>query len=451
MFPLGLGYLNSALCKAGYITRWHDYLVHSEPLEAVLRDFMPDYIGISLRNIDDVLIRRRETFHQLPVRICETIRRFTDAPVIIGGSGFSIFPESILEITGADFGISGEGEESLPALLRALESGTDYRMIPGLVYREGDSIHINASEPMNPEFEMHSADPPRDLVDYYAGTSSMLNIQTQRGCSFNCCYCTYPSIEGCANRFRDAVAVADEFERIAAMGARYIFIVDSVFNSSAEHVAAVCEELIRRNTGLRWGCFLRPAGLTPELMRLMARAGLAHIEFGSDSFADAVLEAYRKGFAFDDILNSSRMAADENIDYCHFLISGGPGETDRTLKEGFDNSLHLKNAVILAVVGMRIYPGTALHEMAIDEGRIDRDSKLLMPEYYISPALTEDSVFEYLSHFAESASGWIPGDPAGEYSSLVARLRKKGVTGPLWSYFAMIQRLIPPTLVASKK
>ena len=101
----------------------------------------------------------------------------------------------------------------------------------------------------------------------------------------------------------------------------------------------------------------------------MARAGLSHIEFGTDSFCDEVLEAYGKGFYFEDILQASTVAQAENVDYCHFLIAGGPGETIATLREGFERSKKLPGAVMMAVVGMRIYPGTELFSRAVADGR----------------------------------------------------------------------------------
>lgn len=95
-------------------------------------------------------------------------------------------------------------------------------------------------------------------------------------------------------------------------------------------------------------------------MRLMARAGLAHIEFGTDSFCNSVLRENGKRFTFDDVLAASEVALSEKIEFCHFLICGGPGETTLTLQETFENSLLLKHAVILALIGMRVYPGTPL-------------------------------------------------------------------------------------------
>jgi radical SAM superfamily enzyme YgiQ (UPF0313 family) len=178
-------------------------------------------------------------------------------------------------------------------------------------------------------------------------------------------------------------------------------------------------------------------------MSLMARAGLTHAEFGSDSFCDEVLQAYQKDFAFDDILHSSELARREHVEACHFLICGGPGETGATLEKSLQNSRRLNDTVIMAVVGMRIYPGTQLFERAVAEGQIGRDADLLQPTYYLAPGLTEAAVFAQLQEFARLSPNWIVGDPSPAYRSLVGRLRQRGVVGPLWSYFAMLQRIQP--------
>src|SRR5690242_19358202 len=174
-----------------------------------------------------------------------------------------------------------------------------------------------------------------------------------------------------------------------------------------------------------WGCFLRPQGLSGDLMQLMARVGLTHIEFGSDSFCDVVLAAYQKDFTFEDILFSSELARQAGIDFCHYLIAGGPGESQATLLGAFENSRRLGDPIIIAVVGMRIYPGTALFERAIAEGHISRDSNLLTPRYYLAPGLQPAQVFQQLQDFARRSPNWIVGDPEPSYSHLVARLRRR--------------------------
>jgi radical SAM superfamily enzyme YgiQ (UPF0313 family) len=444
VFPLGLAHLNAALRRAGHEALWVDNLADGHRFDEIVRDNRPDFVGISLRNIDDVLIRKRQTFFDDVVSLVARVRGLSDCPIILGGSGFSIFPERLLELTGANFGICGEGETSLVALINALENKKEPGAIPGLVFRQGDMIAVNARETRGRQEELSAGDRPDSICAHYLQTSGVLNLQTQRGCAFHCCYCTYPLIEGKRHRYRPPEAVADDFEQLRRRGARYAWIVDSVFNSSPRHVAEVCEAILRRDVKLPWCCFLRPQGLSPELMKLMARAGLAHVEFGTDSFCDAVLAAYGKDFGFEEILRSSEMARREHIDACHFLICGGPGETADTLRKGYENSRRLDGAVIMAVVGMRIYPGTALHARALREGRIKAGTDLLSPQYYIAPGLTADEVFGQLQEFARLSPSWIVGDPSPGYTRLVERLRARGVLGPLWSYLAMLQRISPP-------
>jgi radical SAM superfamily enzyme YgiQ (UPF0313 family) len=450
VFPLGLAHLSAALRQAGHEIAWVDVLAGLESLEETLETRRPDFIGISLRNIDDVLIGKRETFFGGLASLGATLRRQTRSPIILGGSGFSIFPRQLLELTGADYGICGEGEAALVALLSALENGGGLADVPGLVYRQDGAMQVNAASAGALDAQLSEADRPASIAAHYLGTSGMLNVQTQRGCGFRCGYCTYPLIEGRRHRRRPPELVAAEFDQLQHLGARYVFIVDSVFNSSTRHVTEVCEAILRRNVKLSWGCFLRPQGLTAELMKLMARAGLAHIEFGSDSFCDDVLAAYQKDFTFEDILQASQAARQAKVDFCHFLISGGPGETLETLRTGFRNSQRLNAGAIMALVGMRIYPGTALFDKAVAEGQIRPDSDLLAPAYYLAPGLTAETVFAQIQEFARLSPNWIVGDPTPAYTSLVARLRRRGVAGPLWNYFAMLQRIRPPANAATR-
>ena len=446
VFPLGLAHIDAALRRAGYKTEWFDYQVDNEPLRDLIQRTGPDYIGISLRNIDDVVIKKRETYFGELIALCRELRSLTACPVILGGSGFSIFPERLLALSAADFGIHGQGEQSFVELLDALAGKRDYSVIPGLVYRSGNQVIVNPQR-CKKETAISLPERPTRLADFYLRKSSMLNVQTQRGCAYKCCYCTYPVIEGRHYYRRDPEEVAEEFVQLQRSGAKYVFIVDSVFNSSEAHVTNICEAILRKNVQLRWGCFLRPKNLSARLMHLMARAGLAHIEFGTDSFCDSVLRDYGKHFTFDDILSSSEWARQAKVEYCHFLVCGGPGETIDTLRASFENSRRLKDAVIVALVGMRVYPGTPLFLRAIKEAVFDAAEDFLEPKYYLSPQLTQEAVFSALHEFARQSPNWVVGDPSPTYLQMAERLRDKGVVGPLWSYFATMQRVLGNALV----
>jgi radical SAM superfamily enzyme YgiQ (UPF0313 family) len=186
VFPLGLAHLNAALREAGHECVWLDSLAEADRFAQTVKDCHPDLIGISLRNIDDVLIRKKETFFDNLASLCSTLRQQLQRPIVLGGSGFSIFPRELLELSGADFGIAGEGESGLLALVAALEDGTDYRAIPGLVFRREGQILVNQAAPHMLDGSLTDRDRPPSVAAHYLSTGSMLNLQTQRRCAFRC-------------------------------------------------------------------------------------------------------------------------------------------------------------------------------------------------------------------------------------------------------------------------
>ena len=404
-------------------------------LGTVLRGFNPDYIGVSQRNFDDIQIKNTRVFADDIITLVKRIRNMSSSPIVLGGSGFSLFPREMLELTGAEFGIQGEGERAMADLIRALSSRGVYADIPGLVYRRGDGIVVNKKEACSPRL-IAPASRPASLSNLYLQKGAMQNIQTQRGCAFTCCYCTYPLIEGTRVRHRSPLDICGEMRQIKRSGAKYFFIVDSVFNTSNRHVAEICEEIIKNNSKLSWGCFLRPKGLTADLMALMKRAGLKHIEFGSDSFCDSMLEAYGKRFSFDDILHASELARNAEVHYAHFLIMGGPSETERTMQKSFMNSRKLRTTVHFPFVGMRIYPGTKLDDFARREGFVSRNAGLFKPVFYVTPYMSRSRIFTLLKQFNAQTHNWIVGDLPPSLVKIVQGLRAKGIVGPLWEFLA---------------
>jgi len=483
VYPLGLSYINGALRDAGYETLLWDTHVNRGEITDCAKNFRPDFIGLSLRNIDNAQSHNPLSFVRELADCCSSLRAVTRAPVIVGGSGFSIFPKELLELTGADYGIQGEGEAPLLALLAALRARENenaahdthdahdpraaVRGIPGVVWREGRAvspkpprespdirggfgetalpaapaaIHCNPRLAAQAGFVNEPAHDP-EVLNAYAAAGSLIGVQTQRGCPLKCCYCPYPLVEGRRSRFRSGAEVADEMARLAALGVRYTFIVDSVFNTSEKHVVEVCEALIARKLNMEWECFLRPRGITREHLALMRAAGMRHIEFGSDSFSDPVLEAYGKSFTYDDIRRVSLDAHALGLRHGHFLIFGGPGETPETVDETLRRSAELPGAFYFATIGMRIYPGTSLWEQAGPAKTGEPPENFLAtPRFYLEPPLTTQNLYAKLSKFRENAHNWVVGDPTPAFIVTMEKLRRRGIRGPLWEYIEVLQR-----------
>ncbi len=434
VFPLGIAYIAAAVRKAGYHPIVHDMNIAPDKLEETVRDNQPMAVGLSLRNIDDVDIQHQIRFASELVHAAERVRAVGDTTIVLGGSGYSLFPEQLLRSSCADFGIVGAGEDSFVRLLDALSSGNPLSGIPGLVVRKR-SGEVEMVE-QKCDSNAVAVQPERSIADaeFYSTRGGMLNIQTQRGCAYHCGYCTYPLIEGKEFRRFPPDKVCDDIERAISVGAKYFFVVDSVFNTSESHVVAVCEEILRRNIRTQWGCFLRPKNLSRATMKLMARAGLTHIEFGTDSLSDSVLEAYGKGFAFDDVYHTSTLARKAGIRYAHFLIMGGPGETPATVDEALTNAERITRTVFFPYSGMRIYPGTDLYQRALREGFITHQTDLLAPTFYFSPHISFEWLESRMKDYRARKPNWVYGGPSPELRQVMQGLRAKGVAGPLWEF-----------------
>ena len=133
--PVGLGGVAAATEKAGHEVTLLDLMnvSHTEAaIKKTLEEFGPHVIGISVRNIDDQVMAGPRFFLDQVRPVISRCRALSDAPIVLGGAGYSIFPERALAYLGADMGIQGEGEMAFPALLTLMEQGADLSEAPGL-------------------------------------------------------------------------------------------------------------------------------------------------------------------------------------------------------------------------------------------------------------------------------------------------------------------------------
>lgn len=441
VYPLGLAYLDGALRTAGHVTRLWDGRMSAETLETAIQEFAPDLVGVSMRNIDNVQYHNPRSFVQEVVDCCRRIRATTNATLVLGGSAFSVFPRELFELTGVDFGIQGEGETTLLRLIECLQTGAAVDQVFGLHHR--DASGTAKFLPTHPNDVAFTSEPHHDLalLQAYVKEGSLPGVQTQRGCPLRCCYCTYPLIEGKRSRYRSGEQVVEEMRRMLDLGVRYTFIVDSVFNTRPDHVAQICEALIKANLDMQWECFLRPRNATRELLQLMQRAGLRHVEFGSDSFSDPVLKSYGKSFTFDEVREASESAHALGLHYSHFLILGGPGETPETLEETLSRAQTLPGAYYFATIGMRIYPDTPLWRLLAPDKRGETPADYLpKPRFFLAPGFTVEGLYARLENVRAVHHNWVVGDPPPAFLATINRLRDRGARGPLWEYIELLQR-----------
>lgn len=420
VYPLGAAYIVKALNDAGHRTDCFDLLSDGglAPLESFLSGRKYDLVGISIRNIDTVDSALPTEYLNDVVESIECVRRCDSGPVVLGGAGFSIMPEQLLAYCGGDYGIIGPGEAAVVRLAAELAAGSppDKGLLPGC----GEPVVFSTWPELSPE-----------TIGYYADHGGMLNIQTKRGCPYKCSYCSYPTIEGTAIRYRDPDEIAEEALLIKAKhGVKYLFFADSVFNDPSEKYLEIAEALIRKNVSLPWCAFFRPHRISREQLRLLKRSGLTAMELGTDAATDETLSGMKKGFCFSDVLEVHERIVREEIPCAHYVVFGGPGETEKSLLKGLENIERLQDSVVFGFVGLRILPGTALYQRAIGEGMLSRQQSLIAPSYYYSPELSRERIDEALrASFAKRQDRIYP---CHELYDRIALLHQMGKTGPLW-------------------
>ncbi len=366
VFPVGPAYVASALLREGAEVEVFDAGFHPSPLRSLrsaIERFPPDIVGLSLRYIDNAAYPRSRCYLPEYAGIVSEIRAASRAPILLGGSAFSLFPEDLMRILRAEGGTTGDGEDGMLRLLRGDEGPIVQGRLDTL-----DSVEF----PRNPESLFPGFEKYR-----------VIGVQTMRGCTQSCIHCTGLLIEGNTLRPRQPKAVVDDLEYLYRdHGKRNFLFVDSAFNADEGHMAGVCQAILSRDLPIRFACYLRPTISDPSLFGLLAGAGCVSVEFDTDAGSDRMLQTLRKGFTTDDIRTTSNACRKARIEFCHNLLFGGPGENPDTVGETVQLMDEIAPKAVVAMTGIRIFPRTKLHQIAIREEVISPDDLLLGPRHY---------------------------------------------------------------------
>jgi radical SAM superfamily enzyme YgiQ (UPF0313 family) len=404
--PLGLNCVAVAARNAGHEVRLLDLMGEENGRDAVcgvVDDLRPDLIGVSVRNVDDQAMAHPRFLLDDVKAVIALCRSVSDAPIVLGGAGYSMFPQSALAYLGADLGICGEGETGLPELLNRIQAKVDPAGSPGVYTpamappeRTRFAQNLDALPLPDPGFWPL---PPGDAEEIW------IPYQAKRGCPMDCSYCSTSAIEGRAIRRRRANSVVAGIARHVEAGFRNFYFVDNIFNLPPSFAREICQRLIAEGFDVSWRCILYPWKLDESLVRDMARAGCQEVSLGFESGCERILRSLNKKFHPQEVRDASALLADYGIRRTGFLLLGGPGETKASVEQSltFADSLGLETVKL--TVGIRIYPDTALAAMATREGLIEPDDDLLFPKFYVAREI-EQWLLDTAETWLAERPGW---------------------------------------------
>jgi radical SAM superfamily enzyme YgiQ (UPF0313 family) len=387
-FPLGLACVAQATLGAGHDLKWLDLMAggDTEPvIKQGIEAFQPDVIGISVRNVDDQNMANPRFLLDRAREVVSQCRSFSRAPIVLGGAGYSMFPQSALQYLGADMGIQGEGESVFPALLECLEKGRSLLGLSGL-YLRGSSLH--GKRGFEKELDRFPLPVPRLFsTSVYEGEDFWIPVQTRRGCPMRCSYCSTETIEGPVVRKRSPEMIVKWLAGYVDAGFRHFQFVDNTFNLPPSYAMSLCSHLADAPFRTSWRCILYPGKIQERLVRAMAEAGCKEVSLGFESGCDTVLKEMNKRFKNQDVRLAARMLSEHRIRVMGFLMLGGPGETRDTAEESLQFAEELDLSALKITLGIRIYPNTKLAKIASEEGLITPEDDLLFPRFYMVKAL----------------------------------------------------------------
>ncbi|QWV92518.1 cobalamin-dependent protein [Geomonas oryzisoli] len=401
--PLGAAWVAEALRLAGFQVRFLDLCFVRNPVvavEAALAEFAPDGIALSVRNLDNCNFLAPKSYLPELREVVRAIKGHSDARVLIGGAGVSILPRQVLEYLELDYAVVGEGERAAVAFFGARDIDAAGR-VPGVVRREGaphrhgEQSRAQCVEPVAPCVDWVMPRLHRWIdAGRYLAREPVLPVQGKRGCAHRCLYCTYRRVEGESWRVRDPAAVVDEIiESMRQNSAGEFEFVDSIFNEPEGYLELLLEEVLRRGVKARFcASSLSPKGLTAQQLRLMERAGMTSLVITPESAAGATLAALQKGFDEDDVNRAAELLGRSRLRALWCFLVGGPEEDEETLGRTvafLNRHVGSKDGAFITT-GIRVYPGTGLHRLALQEGAVRADDDLLMPSFYFSPKLTPE-------------------------------------------------------------
>jgi radical SAM superfamily enzyme YgiQ (UPF0313 family) len=409
VLPLGMAYVGAAVQSAGHEIKILNLMMVKD-IRGLLREaisgYSPDVIGISVRNIDDQMMERPNFLLDGVRTVVNECRNLSGAPIVLGGAGYSIFPRRALEYLKADIGIQGEGEKAFVMLLERLKHKGDISKIPGLCL-PGTGL-VKKKRPV--KFLDHH---PQPLLDTHLLIPSTLKnediwfpVQTRRGCAMGCSYCSTASIEGRLLRKHSVAYAVDFIRQYANAGIENFFFVDNTFNFPLSYAKALCDRIIAEELNIKWRCILYPWKIDDELVEKMARAGCKEVSLGFESGSESILKRMNKRYTLDDVRRISKMLGKQQIRRMGFLLLGGPGESKDTVKQSLYFADSLKTEALKINLGIRIYPETALHRIAVDEGKIEPDDDLLFPKFYMAEGL-KGWLEEMVAKWMEERKNWL--------------------------------------------
>lgn len=397
---LGILYLASVLRKDGYHVSVIDAsslgFSQKELIEKIVT-LQPKYLGISATTL---------SISHAASLADEVKKTLYDTKIIIGGPHLTAIPEETMECFRCfDLGVIGEGEETVKELIQTLEHGGDITDIPGIIFRQQDSVvktvprvFINDLDRLPfPAWELLVDFPKRYHPPPFRFKRLPASyIVTTRGCPNKCIFCDR-SVFGNKCRGHSSEYILELIGHLhKSFGVREILIEDDTFITFKKRLTEVCEGIVNRGIKISWSCLGRVDAVTPEILKLMKKAGCWSISYGIETGDEEVMKFIGKHITLEQVEKAVRLTKKAGILSKGFFIMGHPTDNRDTIKKTIDFALRMPLDDI-SISMMTPFPGSKLYEIASQYGQFENHWEKMneLDVVFVPKGLTKDDLRHY--------------------------------------------------------
>lgn len=334
-----------------------DHAVWNE-IKSVLNLFQPDVVGITSIT----------TKFGSVLRTANIVKKWrSNCWVIAGGPHATLLPDQVMSCNDIDIVVRGEGEETFPELMSAIDSNSRLDSIAGISFRANNSIVHNPDRP--PILILDNINmPARHLLINKTNYSSedMGVIMASRGCPFNCSYCCH--IWGKKVRARSVDSVISEILFVQKeYGTKQFDFKDDSFTVNRNRTIELCRQIISKGININWGCTTRADLLDEELLFNMKAAGCNIVKIGIETGSERILKETSKGVTFEDMKKAANLLNRHKIFWSAYFMMGLPTETEMDI----DKTYQFMKDINPYYSGLGIYnpfPKTVLFDQGVKMG-----------------------------------------------------------------------------------
>lgn len=368
--PLGIAYMAGVLQENNIDVEILDASAEDMDFKDVEKELLkrkPDLVALTA--LTPTIGRALETAQVVK----ETL---PDSIVVMGGYHPTFNFIETLEDENVDIVIRGEGEYIMLNLVQALENQSSLHDVKGIVFEDKNSkeIVVNPEAPLIQDldelpFPALNLLPMKKyrLLDMDTHMTTMI---TTRGCPMQCSFCSSAAMHGKKIRERSVENIVNEIEYLNTnYDIDTIAFMDDTFTLKKRKVMAICDEILKRNIEIMWGCTSRVDTLDEKLLKKMKEAGCITIFIGVESADQQQLDNMCKNTTIAKIENAFKIAHKLKIRTIASVALGMPGDTKEIMNKTVKFVHKLKpNYAIYSLATP--YPGTRFYKEAFEKNLI---------------------------------------------------------------------------------